>query len=206
LLELTALGGESRVEFSIRFDPDIFSDSSVLLGSGVPAGTNLTVDRSLADTGRIGVRLICDTGFPSGNLKILKIRVTPPVPLVGGSTIVSFSRDPIMFNTIGLDGRVFETSYVPANMFVDSNYEALANISGRVTNRDGRGLAGASVSITDSTGKVRSVRASSFGHYSITGIAAASTYVVQARSRGFEALPRLLQVTGHVTNFDLVIN
>lgn len=203
-IEITTIGGESAIDFSVGFDSNLFTFVSASLGNGALPDSNLMIDRSIS--GRVGVRIRSAAAFPRGNYKILKLRLMTPSVSAGPATTISFTRDPVFFATRGLDGRVFDTNYSAAPVYILSNQVAPANVSGRVTTADGRGAASVMVSVTDATGYVRTARTSSFGYYSFAGIPSAATYVVQARSARAASTPRILNVNQHITNFNLIVN
>jgi hypothetical protein len=63
---------------------------------------------------------------------------------------------------------------------------ASASISGRVTNRTGSGISGATVSAFDgNTGVTKSVRTNSFGYYTITGLTIQDFIVMKASAKGY---------------------
>ncbi|MFT3743383.1 MAG: DUF4394 domain-containing protein [Pyrinomonadaceae bacterium] len=203
-IEITTIGGESAIDFSVGFDSNLFTFVSASLGNGALPDSSLTIDRSIS--GRVGVRIRSASAFPRGSYKILKLRLMTPSVSLALKPTISFTRDPVFFATRGLDGRVFDTSYSAALVYLLSNQVAPANVSGRVTTADGRGASSVTVSMTDATGYVRAARTSSFGYYSFSGIPSGATYVVQARSGRAASTARILTVDQHVTNFNLTIN
>ena len=80
----------------------------------------------------------------------------------------------------------------------------VVQVSGRVLTPDGRGVRNAMVSIADSQGVKRIVTTSSFGYYSFDNVTAGGTYVVDVTSRRYRFAPRVLQVTGTLTDVDFV--
>lgn len=74
-------------------------------------------------------------------------------------------------------------------------------VAGRVF-AEGQGLRNAVVTITDSTGAVRSTRTSSFGYYSFSDVAAGRDYVVSVTSKGFTFQPRAVSVNDSIADLD----
>ena len=62
-------------------------------------------------------------------------------------------------------------------------------VTGRVVTNDGRGIASARVSITDSAGYERVVIANPFGYYRISDVRAGSSYVIAVSAKGYTFEP-----------------
>lgn len=78
------------------------------------------------------------------------------------------------------------------------------SVSGRVTTPHGQGLRNAAVTITGSDGTTRTVSTSSFGIYRFENIANGPTYTLTVASKRYRFSPRVVQVSGDLTNVDLV--
>lgn len=79
---------------------------------------------------------------------------------------------------------------------------ASVSVGGRVLNVSGRGIYGATVTLTDATGNTRQARTNSFGYYRFYDVAAGQTIVVQARHKRFEFAPRGLSVAAEMNNLN----
>ena len=77
-------------------------------------------------------------------------------------------------------------------------------VSGRVTTPDGRGLRNAAMKIIDQNNLVRTVTTSSFGFYSFDNVATGQSYTMRISSRLYRFTPRVVQVTGNLTDVDFV--
>jgi hypothetical protein len=77
------------------------------------------------------------------------------------------------------------------------------SISGRVT-AAGRGLRGATVTITDRSGLTRSVVTGPTGSYRIDDVTTGQVYVIAVVSRRFSFTEQIVSVTDSLTNVDLV--
>jgi Carboxypeptidase regulatory-like domain len=73
-----------------------------------------------------------------------------------------------------------------------------AEIAGRVTTPDGRGLRNAKVTISDASGRIRSVSTGSFGYYRFTDVESGRTYVLSVESRRYRFASRVLPVPSTV--------
>lgn len=85
---------------------------------------------------------------------------------------------------------------------VASNVE----LSGRVLDRNGRGVAGVPVVMTDQNNVVRYSMTNSFGYYRFAGITAGQTVVVAAGGKRFVYEPRTVLVSDSISTLDFVPN
>jgi hypothetical protein len=79
---------------------------------------------------------------------------------------------------------------------------ANVSVSGRITSTFGHGVSSAKVSITDSSGNVRTAITGTFGNYSFDNVAAGGTYTIAVRSGRYTFTSRTLQITNNVTDVD----
>ena len=77
------------------------------------------------------------------------------------------------------------------------------SISGRVATVSGSPIYGATVSLTDAAGTVRTAITNPFGYYSFDGITSGEDYILGATARGLTFQSRLLHVTDSLTDADL---
>jgi hypothetical protein len=80
---------------------------------------------------------------------------------------------------------------------------APVTLSGRVLDANGRQVSNAIVSLTDSSGAVRSTRTSTFGYFSFGDLAAGQSYLVRVSSKTAQYAPRLFSATQDYAGFDL---
>ena len=103
---------------------------------------------------------------------------------------------------------VVEESNEGNNTFIDrvtvTDCPSQLIVSGQVTTPDGRGLRGATVSITDGDGVKRTVITSSLGFYSFDDIEIAGEYIVAVASKRYRFAPRTVQVTGTHSDINFV--
>lgn len=81
---------------------------------------------------------------------------------------------------------------------------ANASISGKVLTPDGRGLPNAQVTLTDSNGIARTVRSNSFGYYRFEEIPTSATYILVARSKGFQFQSRVITIFDEMTDLNII--
>jgi hypothetical protein len=80
---------------------------------------------------------------------------------------------------------------------------APVSLSGRVLDAYGRQVANAIVSVTDSSGTVRSARTNTFGYYSFGSLTAGQSYLVKVSSKAAQYAPRLFSASQDFEGFDL---
>ena len=78
-----------------------------------------------------------------------------------------------------------------------------ASLSGRVLETNGRGLANATVILTDSKGVERTVQTGSFGRFSFSGLPSGETYIVSVRSRRFVFSPQVVNLQSDLSDVRL---
>ncbi|MBV9242777.1 MAG: carboxypeptidase regulatory-like domain-containing protein [Acidobacteria bacterium] len=81
---------------------------------------------------------------------------------------------------------------------------AMVSISGRVLARDGSGVRGATVTITDSAGAARTVLTNAFGYYQFSSVAVGATYVLGAVARRYAFHSRTVSVSDSLSNVDFI--
>jgi hypothetical protein len=79
---------------------------------------------------------------------------------------------------------------------------ASVTVGGRVLNVSRRGIAGATVTLFDSSGNTRAARTNSFGFYRFADVAAGETYILQVRHKRFAFVPQVLTVTEETDNLN----
>ena len=82
---------------------------------------------------------------------------------------------------------------------------ASVSVSGRLSTVDGRGITGATVSLTNATtGQTRHARSSSFGYYRFDEVPAGETYIVRVSSKRFVFVPdtQIISLLDELTDLD----
>jgi hypothetical protein len=95
-VELSALGDENALNFSVSFDPAVLSSPSVILGADAGAAV-LTTDASRIADGRLGVSLALPTGqaFDQGDRELAVISFTVAAGGTGRLTSVRCDDQPV---------------------------------------------------------------------------------------------------------------
>lgn len=81
---------------------------------------------------------------------------------------------------------------------------ASVSVSGRVLTNDGRGLRNASVAITNAAGNVMYARSNAFGYFRFDEVDSGQTYVISVASKRFTFTPRVVNVTGELSEVDFI--
>lgn len=167
--------------FSIMLQPD----GNVLIGGEFTEVYN--VDRN--HIARLNTNGLLDQSFDVGtgaNQNVNTITLQGNNVIIGGRFTV--------FNGIhkGRVARLFGTG------------TTTHSVGGSVQTPDGRGLRNASVSIIDSLGVKQTVTTSSFGVYTLGNIRAGETYTISVSSKRYRFVPRVLQLSGDLTNINFV--
>ncbi|MEO7660493.1 MAG: carboxypeptidase-like regulatory domain-containing protein, partial [Pyrinomonadaceae bacterium] len=216
-IDMTALGGETGVSFSVQWDPTKFSISSasgtgtnpnpdVMLGSGIPAGcTTFTVNGTQAAQGRIGFDIACTTPFTAGTRQLLKLTYTVLAAALPGQVIpVIFTAQPINAGVTDASAANLAVSFQNGTVTIIGPSAAGVTVSGRVTTSSGQGLRNATVFITDSEGVRRTATTSSFGVYTFNDVEAGGNYVIGVSSKRYRFASRVINVSDSLSDVDFV--
>lgn len=79
-----------------------------------------------------------------------------------------------------------------------------ASISGRVLTSIGQGVANARVTLTDTTGRARSVATNGFGNFAFAELQVGQTYTISVASKRYTFAPQTVSVTGDAVSVDLI--
>ncbi len=99
-----------------------------------------------------------------------------------------------------------------ADVIISSTYSDIAcgsasapvSVSGRVLNSSGRGVYNAIVTLTDSSGGVRSTITNPFGYYRFFQVAVGETYTFRVRSKRYIFTPQVVAVNNETTELNFV--
>ena len=151
------------------------------------------------------------SGFADGNLAPFTYSVIsgslPPGLALNTSTgaitgsLTQTGAFPFTIKVVDTDGIAGVQAY---SIQVFGPTSANVTISGRVLTTEGISLRNATVHLTDSEGRVRTSRSSSFGYYRFEDVEAGRTYVIAVNSKRFTFTPRILTVTEELSNVDLI--
>jgi hypothetical protein len=171
---------ENAYGFSIAYDPMKLSVvdpvADIQLGTGAVDTLNgipgLTVNPGFIGDGKIGflIQLAAGRSIKAGtNVQLLTVRfkVAPnaPIGLIG----IDLGDDPIEREVVGGSPLVVRpTTFASGGgVLVSGPTASMVEISGRVKNAAGKAIKGATVTLTDDLGNVRSFRTDARGRYRI---------------------------------------
>lgn len=92
-------------------------------------------------------------------------------------------------NITGLNTNVITLPFVGEVYTVTAPTASTAEVSGRITSSNGRGIARARVTVTNTDGTVRYTTTNSQGYYRFTGIQAGETYIFGVSSKSYQFTP-----------------
>jgi MSHA biogenesis protein MshQ len=81
---------------------------------------------------------------------------------------------------------------------------ANVEVAGRVLTADGRGVFGARVQMTDSSGNIRTALTSSLGYYRFDNVPSGQDYVIQVAHKRYVFAPRLVSVSDSLGDVDFI--
>lgn len=81
---------------------------------------------------------------------------------------------------------------------------ANVGVSGRILASNGNSISKAIVTLTGADGVLRTARTNSFGYYRFDNVGVGQNYILDARRKGYEFVPRVISVDDEVTDADIV--
>lgn len=205
-IELDSQGNESSMSFSLNFDPAIFSNPLVTLGTGVPVGANLGVNANQAAQGRIGILVDSTSSYTVSppNRQVVTVRFDIAANAPVGASAITFVTSPTPLSVSSAAGALLPTVYQVGTVTVTAPPVQFVTISGRVTTPAGQNLRNTPVTMIDSEGVRRVATTSSFGIFTFNNVATNQTYTFTVTSKRFRFAPQIVNVTGAINNLDFV--
>ncbi len=202
-VQLDSLGNESSTSFSLTFNPAVLTNPQVVIGNGVPTGSNLGLNTTGVPQGNLGVLVDSTNTYAAGTRNVIAVTFTVPAGVQQIQYPVAFSDTPTVRSVSSNQGALLPTTYVNGVVQVGGT-AAGVDVSGRVVTPDGRGIRNARVVITDTTGTQRIATTSSFGFYNFRDVEAGNTYTIAVQSKQYRFTPRVIQIVDTLTDFDFV--
>jgi hypothetical protein len=81
---------------------------------------------------------------------------------------------------------------------------ASVNVAGRVLTARGRGIARATVMLTDQNGNIRTARANAFGYYNFADIFVGQTYIFTVSAKGYQFEPRFVLLMDGIEQLNFI--
>lgn len=118
-VELIAQGNENALGFSLNFNPAIFSNPLVSLGSGA-GGATLNSNTLQSASGRIGVAMALPSGqsFPAGTRQVILLTFTVAANAAVGPTSISFGDQPIVREISDANAAVLTATFTPGTITI----------------------------------------------------------------------------------------
>ncbi len=200
-VEFDPRGDEAAISFTIEFDSSILSNPSVVLADGESGDSVLTVNYGEAGSGRIGV-VIDSNSQLSKRLVEIEFDVAPDAK--AGKSSVRFTDLLADQSLSDSSGRTLRSHFSDGVVNISDPDPQSAELSGKVTTPDGRGLVNAVVTLLDSKGMVRNVVTGSFGYFRFADIEIGTIGLVTVSSKRYRFSSRTVQVLGGSNNLNLV--
>lgn len=210
-IDLDAIGDEVAGSFSVTFDQTKLSISGissptpnpdVTLGTGVPAGTAITVNAQQVASGRIGFLVDSNNQFTAGpSRQIVRLRFTIAANAPAGPTTISFGNTPTPRSFSNNLGEPLTATFTDGTVTIQAAAPPVT-VSGRVTVPGGAGLRNAIVTMTAAGGFSRVATTSSFGYFTFANVPSGGSYTVTVTSRRYTYTPRTQTISTDLTDFD----
>ena len=169
-----------------------------------------TLDRywTLTEAGAITADLTfnylqADVDGTETNYRTIRVTGGVPTPLANGAPCPGAGSPCVdsTANTIFVGGVSAFSDWTAGELAPTA---ANVGVSGRVLNRDGRGVAFARVAMTDENNNVVYAITNPFGYYRFTSVAAGQNYVISVTDKRYTFQTRLVTVNDELTDLDFV--
>jgi len=196
-VELESEGDEVAASFTLNFDQTILSSPVVALGSGVPAGSTLSLNTNQIASGRIGILVDSTNPFPLSppNRQMITVTFNVAANAVSGVTPITFVTSPTPLSVSNPNGVLLQTIYEVGTVTINGSGPTFVTIGGRVTTPSGLNLRNAVVSLIDSNNVRRTATTSSFGLYSFDNVETGQTYTITVASKRYRFAAQIVPVT-----------
>ncbi len=198
-VEMTAVGNELAVMFTLEYDAMKLSSPAVTLAGVAPADAVLTVNKS--ESGRLTV--LIDSGSPFSSLGGALVNVTFEVAAdaAAGDTRIAFASNGSIADAAANE---LPAGYTNAFLTINGADSDGVEISGRVLTPNGSGLRSARVTITGTDGYQRTVTTSTLGYYSFDGVPIGRIYKVGVNSRQYRFEARTFELTAGLAELNFI--
>ena len=193
--------------FSIEFDRTRLTYQSAALGTGVPAGSSLTLNiDKINDTPTAKLGIVVDSGnqFAFGTRQLVTVTFTVANDAPYGTTPITISGDPTPRSTSNSNAILVTTTYNNGTVNIASPTSANVPVSGRVVNQKGTGISRIAVQLIDTNGSVRTVYSNSFGYYRFEEVEVGQTYVLGISSKKYSSPSQTINVSEELSDINFV--
>lgn len=188
-IEITSVGNESAILFTLRYDPAFLSRPSVSLGESMPTDSVLTAN----DTNDGLVRVLVDSGhaFLPGRYELATVYFYVSLSASGSSDVALENTSIATTEAYPLNADYFSGTVTLTGAFSPS-------ISGRLLTPDGFGLKNAKVILSGPDGRLSYCVTGSMGYFEFQNVTIGPDLVLSVESRRYRYLPVQIQATTYV--------
>jgi CSLREA domain-containing protein len=198
----TAAGatGASSVGGTLSFDTSVVTTpTNIRLGGGVPAGTSFFVNDTDAANGRLGFTINAPVNqtFAEGEQRLLLIDFT-----IAGTNGAQFSFDDSQAQRF--IGDVTGNELAGASQFATATVSvaptaAGVTLAGRIMTANSRAVGQAFVTLTNSSGQIKTVISNPFGYFKFSDVAPGD-YVVNVGRKGYKFEPVMVSAQNDLSD------
>ena len=118
-IEMTALGDENKVSFSLSFDPAILTAPVATFGLNA-TGVKIDLNLDQAAKGRLEITLTCPAGqtLTAGTHRLLSLHFTVAAEAQTGSTAITLNGDPEVFQVLDVNANKLSASQFPGQVSI----------------------------------------------------------------------------------------
>jgi len=182
-------------QFDLRYDPAVIQPREYPIDLTGTASRGLVAAVNADEPGLLRVAVYGPTQIDSNGL-LFNLRFTA----VGAAGTVS----PLTFEQMVFNEGDLETVVTNGEVELSNAEPNQAEITGRVLTGIGAGVPNARVTLTDPSGRSRTVVSNGFGFYRFAGLQVGQTYTVRVEFRAVSVTPVTVSVTGQTVNADLI--
>ena len=191
----TANKGVISYEFDLRYDPSVIQPQPEPVDAAGTISSGLSVMANAETPGLLRVVAYGATPIEGSGL-LLNLRFTA----VGAPGTVS----PLTWERLILNEGTPQTTAADGQVELSRSLPNQAEISGRLLTTFGEGVPNSRVTLTDTTGRSRSILSNGFGIYRFGSLQVGQTYTIRVNARSFTFTPVTISVTGQIVNVDMI--
>lgn len=201
-IRLNSNADTAAIQFTVNYDAAKLSiPNDAAIANRYP-NTTFIINRNAP--GKLGIvayqPLDGATVFPAGGLTLFSINFTVASG-ANGTTAIGFGNDPIPQTASNPQAGSVQVVSAPATITLMSPTAATVTLGGRVTVGT-RGLANATVYLTDQTGASRAARTNSFGYYRFAGVPSGNTCILSVVSKLYSFVPQAVNVYADIEDLN----
>lgn len=192
------------MQFTVTYDAAKLSIPSIAAITNRAANTSFTFNNSTpGQLGVVAVQSTAGDAFPAQAL-LFNINFT----VASGATAINFGNTPVPIKASDPQANAASITPTPGAVTILGPTAASVTVGGRVLTASGRGIVNAAISMTDSAGRIRTARTSTFGYYRFNNVNAGETYIFTAKAKRytFTQPSQVLNITDDSFDINFVDN